>query len=332
MNAARRKPYRHLFALTALAAVVCSCADDSGDPAEATGSREEAIGRARKRFRAGSNEELRAVLGQLRPGDEIEDDDMSVIVPEPGSGVFVESVYADGTTKTRNIETTPSGVVHLVAEAEGASGTAEPVRAAAPAAEAACSDGRYSLAGHKIVGTYQWSFNPAGTPANLGVENVEAALVRATDTIVNATNDCGLTRKLPLSHKYLGRTTRGAQNTSQGGCPGRGDGTSVTAWGSLPSHLGATACTWYGADRAATESDVLINKNMRFRTSATQAPCANEVGLQTLLTHERGHVFGLHHVSGGRLTMNPVINACQFWAIDLGLGDIRGLDALYAKK
>ena len=60
---------------------------------------------------------------------------------------------------------------------------------------------------------------------------------------------------------------------------------------------------------------------------------ANELMMEALVTHEVGHAFGLAHVgegNHGRLTMSVYIDGlCENQEATLGLGDMKGLEALY---
>jgi predicted Zn-dependent protease len=55
--------------------------------------------------------------------------------------------------------------------------------------------------------------------------------------------------------------------------------------------------------------------------------------VKAVMTHERGHTFGINHVSETshkNMTMSPNINGpCQDSESTLGLGDVEGLRALY---
>ena len=59
----------------------------------------------------------------------------------------------------------------------------------------------------------------------------------------------------------------------------------------------------------------------------------DKLSLEATMTHEAGHVFGLGHIGErrhGRLTMSPFLNGpCENSEATLGLGDVRGLEALY---
>jgi hypothetical protein len=65
----------------------------------------------------------------------------------------------------------------------------------------------------------------------------------------------------------------------------------------------------------------------------TAASCRNRYDLEAVMTHERGHTFGLNHVSEsghGNLTMSTQINGpCQLTERTLGWGDVLGLDNKY---
>ncbi|TDD27459.1 matrixin family metalloprotease [Actinomadura sp. KC06] len=68
----------------------------------------------------------------------------------------------------------------------------------------------------------------------------------------------------------------------------------------------------------------------RWWTDGTCMPGSYSV--EAVVTHEAGHVFGLAHVEGAdhaKLTMAPVVAACDNGPATLGKGDYDGLIDLY---
>jgi predicted Zn-dependent protease len=81
-----------------------------------------------------------------------------------------------------------------------------------------------------------------------------------------------------------------------------------------------------------TEADIKINS--RYVWAATVATCKNRQELiEPTVTHEVGHVYGLGHVGERKhplLTMSTASDGpCNNAASTLGLGDMKGLEALY---
>ncbi|WP_338089092.1 matrixin family metalloprotease [Nannocystis pusilla] len=82
-----------------------------------------------------------------------------------------------------------------------------------------------------------------------------------------------------------------------------------------------------GGRRAAQQGRPRLDHEPRLRLVFEQ------FSVKAVMTHERGHTFGLGHVgesSHGDLTMSPTINGpCQDSESTLGEGDVAGLRALY---
>ena len=99
----------------------------------------------------------------------------------------------------------------------------------------------------------------------------------------------------------------------------------------LPRGVLAVTCFWLRNGRM-TEADIKINN--RESWALTMTSCHGDMPLlESTITHEAGHVFGRDHVGEkrhGRLTMSPYLDGpCNDNEATLGLGDMRGLEALY---
>jgi matrixin len=99
-------------------------------------------------------------------------------------------------------------------------------------------------------------------------------------------------------------------------------------------NLGATdlgyAC-WWTWGRSTTESDMRLNST-EYSWAVNLGGCVGKYSVEDVATHELGHTFGLNDLSENlhpALTMSLVMLPCQNAETTLGLGDVRGLKALY---
>jgi matrixin len=202
-------------------------------------------------------------------------------------------------------------------------GSAATAPTAIAAALPACSDATFTKEGAKQPGTYKWSFKASSTPSYLTRTGVASALQQAFTNVTTAHNDCGRADNVGATHEYLGTTSR-APN-----CRNR-DGFNVIGFGKLGSGVLAATCYWMSNGKIV-EADVTIATSQRWALSL--AGCHDKTLLQSTMTHEAGHVFGLGHVGEskhGRLTMSPYIDGlCEDNETTLGLGDMLGLESLY---
>ena len=102
----------------------------------------------------------------------------------------------------------------------------------------------------------------------------------------------------------------------------------MVAFGELPSGILAVTCNW-DENYNTIASDIKVNKQgVRWTTSPSSRSCRGMYDLEGVMTHERGHTFGMGHVSEtghGNLTMSTNINgACQMTERSLGRGDVLG--------
>lgn len=187
-----------------------------------------------------------------------------------------------------------------------------------------CADAAHNeLGGTWLNGSYSWAFHAASTPSYLGRAAVRDVLKKSFSNITSARNDCGLPDNVSATHTYLGTTGNRAR------C-GRRDSHNVVGFRQLAWGVLAVTCYWISNNRIV-EADIQITTRESWALSLSN--CSDQVMLEATITHEAGHVFGLDHVGErrhGRLTMSTYLDGlCQNSEATLGLGDVRGLEALY---
>ncbi|HEY4241233.1 MAG TPA: matrixin family metalloprotease [Kofleriaceae bacterium] len=317
-------------ALLCLAITGCAAAPDDNDDNDDAASLVAATGR---------EFDVAALPARLAPGDLVRHGQIAALVPPPGEGVTGEALHRDGTADELTVRTDFDGAVTVTTEAS------QPPEDLAPVASGKCTDPRYALFDYRWDTTLEWSFKASSTPnqggQTLPVAWAEDQIRKGGQNIVNAHNDCGRADHVSATINYLGRTTLGVNVTASGTC-GTRDGHSVVAFadfnGNAPENLIAATCTYtqqgHGDGRiTAVESDIRLQRyNVIYWYTGSCDEFAGDLyfDLQSVMTHERGHSFGLAHaVNSPNLTMYPEIEYCDRGDATLGLGDMLGLEAIY---
>jgi len=268
-----------------------------------------------------------AVSPDPAAGDIVQAGALELEVPPPGEVASIIVEYEDGTTDELALANVAGVVTVFTAENDPLVLTA--------LSTAPCQDGAYKRAGHHWTTDYRWHFQAGSTPSENNKDNVETGLVHAANAIANSRNDCGLDDRVSATNTYAGRTTQApnVRVTDAGAirCTARDDVNAV-GFGPLPGATLAVACSWWDGDGHSLEGDVRISTHHNWFPLDVPSGCSNRFGIEAVMTHEFGHVFGLAHVSESNhpnLTMSPLLAPCSNAPFTLGLGDVRGLRALY---
>jgi hypothetical protein len=227
-----------------------------------------------------------------------------------------------------------AGIVFVADDTDG--GSLVPATVAVKAHGTGCGQQGYSLRDARQQDTFTWVLNAESVPQHLDPEGAERAIRQATATIVRARTPCPLEGGDPALPRaiYAGPTGRHANVTSDDECfpSGRSDGISVVSFGDLPDDVVAVTCTY--SDRGDIwQSDVLLSDDPGVFTLDPHGTCTESFDLQAVMTHERGHSFGLGHVpetpGADELTMSSFMGRCDASARTLGVGDVLGLRQIY---
>lgn len=269
-------------------------------------------------------------------GKVITDHGVGTVLPGPGQGVHVEALTTEG---AQELEVTRyrNGTVeleHAGDETEAARSEPE-IGAASRSGE--CSDAAYNDEDWRVTAGFGYGFNRSTTPPEIGADAAEGAIKAGGTNITSVHNNCRLPDEVPAELTYLGNTNATADIIGDRCDTNGGDGNNVVSFGDLSGGTLAVACTRFAPNPSGydevTESDIKINKaDFKWTTNPRPRSCKNKYDLQSVMTHERGHTFGLGHVSEsahGKLTMSPLIGACQKSPRALGKGDVLGLNNKY---
>jgi hypothetical protein len=225
----------------------------------------------------------------------------------------------------------PSAAAATSVHGDGASGIGTGRPAVETAARTACGDSAYKFLGPAAAWTQplRWAFRASSTPAGLSSSAVLAEIKKAFRNVTTSRNDCGLADQVSATSTYLGATSRKPGVSSSGTCQGQ-DGYNVVGFGSLGGYYSGYTCIWWIGDEIV-EMDMRLDTDTQWALSLSG--CQGELVMESLVTHEVGHAFGLAHVSEtkhGRQTMSVYIDdLCENQEATLGRGDVLGLQALY---
>lgn len=273
------------------------------------------------------------------------DDGRTFSIPAQGISVVATSTSVDGAADLPDVlvSNTSVGVaVKIGDEWQGAPAAAErervklerrqlaatlaPRGAAGGGAstQASCGSSSYKLLGFSWlgVGTVNWRYNSANQKTS-GLTAIKNGANAWGGTITACSNTVNSAAK----NSYVTTTTQAPAVTSSAGC-GSTSGTNVVGWGALPSGTLATTCTWYNGSGNAVESDQKYATAYSWNSASSCS--GSNYDLRGVATHEWGHTFGLDHVAQTTgLVMKPASSTCETAQRTLGLGDLRGIDALY---
>ena len=295
-----------------------------------------------------------------QPGDRVERRGLVVEVGPRGTSVTAHAMVAEGQDEVLTVITRHDGKVEIRSGAQQESGAetfAAPDPAAADSPDA-CADGAFNLSTLNWSGKdksfkwrerFDWYYKANATPADVNVAEARTKITEATSNITASRNDCGLEDTVAATHSRIGDTTAAGDFTSGGeGCKSYAnkDNKNVVDWGPTGDNVLGVECTWAtwnGTDTYATaiQSDVRLSTDYHWYTNTAPVTCTDLTdalgtrffSVEAVMTHERGHSFGLGHVSEsthGNLTMSEAINgACAEPESSLGLGDVRALRTLY---
>lgn len=280
------------------------------------------------------------------------DDGVPLPVQQPGGSVTLDVVYPTG-ARTYTLTTDAQGLVTSAGQAPDS-----PTKASQfpdLPGPGPCDRDSYVLRPYKWY--WPWLFRTTtGTAlATDSQADFDAATRRATANITQGRNTCGLRGGTRAAGAFIGHTTRRGNFVYADGqttC-GASDHQNVIDEGDLPGgFLDATlawTCTWAETHHGVTmavSADIRMNSgdyNWTYNPNDDPAcdpalppdPQRWRYDVESVLTHEVGHVFGLVNLSEAEdinQTMFPGIRRCSGHMRTLGRGDVLGMRALYGRR
>lgn len=163
----------------------------------------------------------------------------------------------------------------------------------------------------------------ASTPVTVRVYNVGNSTITDGSGGVNATVSAIRAWGIISSSSTSSAAVRGSApatimlNTGGGICSG----------GCLAATLTGYYISQSGDDRIY-DADVYTNQAYQYYSSG-ESGCSGEFDINSIMTHEVGHVIGIGHSSVSGATMYPSISSCNTAPRSLATDDINARDDLY---
>jgi hypothetical protein len=281
-----------------------------------------------------------ALPGIVEPGEcpiegrRIVDGGVGTVVPGPGEGVYAEILTTSGAQELE-VRRRADGALELEHVGDDSDAAATEGSAGLTGGPGECSDPAYTHFSYRVASSLDYRINLTSTPPEISRRSAKNAIRRAASNVFGTDNDCRMGDRVPVALRYAGKTPARAQ--SGNGLCGADDGRSVVSFGSLREGVLAAACTLSNERPGYNEvrvSDVKINKaNFKWTTKPGSRSCSKRFDVESVMTHEWGHTFGLGHVlesRHGNLTMSGGVNGpCQDAERTLGRGDVLALDGKY---
>ncbi|QIN82769.1 hypothetical protein GBA63_08995 [Rubrobacter tropicus] len=303
--------------------------------AQAEGTVYDACSRDKQEVRAAAlpevlDEEKCPVAGRV-----IVDGDIGAVVPEPGMAVIAEAESSDGHQYLS--VSNPRGGKLLI---DGAGREPRPEAASGISARASgpgeCRDSFYSSRDAKVYNYNRWYVNGRSIPSYLSKFRAVSAMKQGAANVTRVRDACGFGDGVRGRMIYEGATRSSVNITSNLNCTSN-DYRSEVGFGDLPSSYTAFHCAWVwpksGAPDRVAHTDIRLNKFDYRWTARVTSSCRGRQDIESSMTHERGHTFGLGEApegSHGNLTMSNLTNGpCQTSERSLGKGDAMGLNRKY---
>jgi hypothetical protein len=259
---------------------------------------------------------------------------IGAVVPEPGMAVTAVGTSLEG-DQYLTVSNPRGDEISLDGAGRESGSEASPEITTRASGPGACRDPYFNSWGYKLYNFNRWYVNTRSIPDYMSKVRAVAAMKRGGVNIYKVQDGCGIRDRVKGELRYRGGIKRSVNIRNDLTCTSN-DFKSVVGFGDLPSGYTATACLWAwvqdGPNRVA-HSDIRLNKVDHAWTARVTGGCRGRFDVESSMTHERGHTFGLGEASEGshgNLTMSNDSNGpCQTSERSLGWGDARGLNSKY---
>jgi len=269
-------------------------------------------------------------------GRVIVDGGIGAEVPKPGMAISADATSSEGQHQYLVVSNPRGDEISLDSVGPESPSDNSPSLSSRASGPSPCQDSYFSRRDAKIYHYNRWYANVGSTPGNVSKKRAVAAMKKGGVNIFKVQDSCGIPDRVEGELRYQGGTSRSVDIDSDATC-NTSDGKSVIGFGDLPSGYTAYNCVSTWVDKKAlnrvASSDIRLNKYDHSWTARVTGSCRGRYDIESSVTHERGHTFGLGEApesSHGNLTMSSFSNGpCQTSERSLGRGDARGLNSKY---